>query len=298
MREQLSCPLGSRSDIVRFQWGSLILLAPAIVLLIGLFIVPVVYSFYLGFTNLMLTGPTSTSYQFTGLANVSRLIHDPTFYLSLRVTAYFVFGSVLGVVVVAMILAVALQTASRSVRLCVGSIAIITWMMPALSAGLAWYAATAAGGVLSGILGLPNEDFLAASPVLVITLANIWSITGLVMLIFSAALRNVPKEALEAAAIESAGPLRIFTRISLPVVWPTVVTSVLIVMLLSVGNFSLVYIMTQGGPGNATNILTVYSYQQAFSFQYLGYGALIGDALVVVASIVAVLYVRVSRVRI
>jgi multiple sugar transport system permease protein len=81
-------------------------------------------------------------------------------------------------------------------------------------------------------------------------------------------------------------------------VWPTVVTTVLIEVLLSLGNFSLVYIMTQGGPGNATNILPVYSYQQAFSFQNLAYGALLGDVAVLLATVFAFAYVRVSRVKI
>ncbi len=78
---------------------------------------------------------------------------------------------------------------------------------------------------------------------------------------------------------------------------PTVITTVLFIVLLSIGNFSLIYIMTQGGPFNATNILPVYSYQQAFTFQNLVYGALIGDVLVVLATILAFWYVRVSRVR-
>ena len=146
-------------------------------------------------------------------------------------------------------------------------------------------------------LGQPTADYLASAPLLVVTLANIWSLAGFVMLVFSAALRNVPTEVVEAAKIENAGPLRIFAKVTFPVIRPTVVTTVLFIVLLSIGNFSLIYIMTQGGPFNATNILPVYSYQQAFTFQNLAYGALVGDVLVILATILAFWYVRISRVR-
>ena len=89
--------------------------------------------------------------------------------------------------------------------------------------------------------------------------------------------------------------LAIFLSLTLPIMQPTIVTNILLVTLLSLANFSLIYIMTAGGPGNATNILPIYSYQQAFEFNKLGYGALIGDVIVIIATIFAYLYVRVSR---
>lgn len=294
---KVTLPSGQRMDGVRFQWGSLLLLSPAVVMLLCLLVFPVAYAFYLGFTNLSLVGPTAVNFQFTGLANFSRLIHDSVFYTSLRTTGYFVLGSVIGVVIIGMLMALALQSSSRVVRILVGSLAVIAWMMPALSAGVTWYATTVAGGEVATTLGQPTADYLASAPLLVVTLANIWSMAGFVMLIFSAALRNVPTEVLEAAKIENAGPWRIFRKITLPVIRPTVITTVLFIVLLSIGNFSLIYIMTQGGPFNATNILPVYSYQQAFTFQNLAYGALVGDVLVVLATILAFWYVRVSRVR-
>jgi multiple sugar transport system permease protein len=67
------------------------------------------------------------------------------------------------------------------------------------------------------------------------------------------------------------------------------------VVLLSLANFSLIYIMTAGGPGNATDILPIYSYQQAFQFSRLAYGALLGDVVVLIATVFAYLYVRAVR---
>ena len=291
-------PSGARLDHERYEWAGLLLLAPALLLLLGLFVGPSLYSFYLGFTNLRLIGPTSLHFQFTGLANLKTLIHDPTFISSMGTTGFFVLGSVIGAVVVGMLLALALRTGSRITRVVAGGIVVVCWMMPAVSAGLAWYATTTAGGALATVLGSPNSDFLAVSPLLVVVIANVWGLAGFVMLVFGAGLRNIPGEVLEAARVDNASPWQSFWRITFPIMRPLVTTTVLIVVLLSLGNFSLIYIMTQGGPGTATNILPVYSYQQGFVFQNLAYGALIGDALVVISTIFAVIYVKVSRVRV
>jgi ABC-type sugar transport system permease subunit len=109
-----------------------------------------------------------------------------------------------------------------------------------------------------------------------------------------AALRNIPSEAIEAAVVENASPWQRFRLIVLPLMRPTIIAVVLLVALLSLANFSLIYIMTQGGPGTATNILPLYSYEQAFTFNNLAYGALIGNVMVIIASIFGVLYVRIA----
>jgi len=75
---------------------------------------------------------------------------------------------------------------------------------------------------------------------------------------------------------------------------PTMIAVVLLTALLSLANFGLIYIMTQGGPGSSTDILPLYSYQQAFSYNNLAYGALIGDVMVLIATVFGMLYVRVA----
>jgi multiple sugar transport system permease protein len=291
-------PTEPRRDREPYRWSSLLLLGPATILLLGLFVGPSLYAFYLGFTNLKLLGPTAIHFQFTGRANLNTLIHDSTFIGSLGITGLFVLGSVVGAIVVGMLLALAMRSGSRITRVVVGGVVVVCWMMPAVSAGFAWYATSTAGGIISSLLGSPRTDLLATSPLLVVIIANIWSQTGFVMLVFGAGLRNIPGEVLEAARVENASPWQSYWRISLPMMWPLVTTTVLIVVLLSLGNFSLVYIMTQGGPGTATNILPIYSYVQGFTYDNLAYGALIGDALVVVATIFAFVYVRASKVKI
>jgi multiple sugar transport system permease protein len=292
-------PTGRRLDRVRFQWSSIPLLLPAAALLIVLFLGPVLYSFYLGFTNLDLIGPTALHYRFTGLDNVRRLIHDVVFHQSLYLTAFFVVGSgVVGATGVGLILAVAMERALGWVRLLIGAIVILCFMLPPITVAMVWYAASTANGTLTTLLGSPQSDFLHSLPMVLVSAANAWSLTGLAMILFAAALRNIPTDIMESAVLENASAVQRFGRITLPLLKPTIVTTVLLMTLLSLANFTVVYVMTGGGPGTSTMILPVYSYQQAFQFNHLAYGALIGDVMVLLATVFSILYVRVSRAKI
>ena len=284
----------TRHDKTRFQWSSLALLTPAFGLLAVLFLIPMGYAVYLGLTNLTLVGPTAIKWGFTGTQNLVRLKTDTEFWSSVWTTGFFIAGSILGVVVIGYGLASLLMRARPWMRIIVGGIVVIAWMMPAVTAGMTWYASTTGAGTFGTLTGLHNTNFLDNAPLLIVTLANIWSMTGFCMLVMGAALRNIPSEAIEAAVVENASPWQRFRLIVLPLMRPTIIAVVLLVALLSLANFSLIYIMTQGGPGTATNILPLYSYEQAFTFNNLAYGALIGNVMVIIASIFGVLYVRIA----
>ncbi|MDE3064462.1 MAG: sugar ABC transporter permease [Acidobacteriota bacterium] len=273
------------------------LLTPAFGLLAVLFLLPMGYAVYLGLTNLTLVGPTAVKWGFTGTQNLVRLKTDTTFWSSLWVTGIFIAGSIAGVVVVGYGLASLLMRARPWMRIIVGGIVVIAWMMPAVTAGMTWYASTTQGGAFSVLTGLHNTNFLDSYPLLIVTLASVWSMTGFSMLVMGAALRNIPSEAIEAAIVENASTWQRFRMIILPLLRPTIIAIVLLTALLSLANFSLIYIMTQGGPGNATNILPLYSYQQAFSYNNLAYGALIGNVMVLIATVFGVLYVRIAAQR-
>src|SRR6202167_31090 len=287
----------TRRDKSRYQWSSFGLLTPTFALLIFLFLVPMGFAVYLGLTNLTLVGPTAVKWGFTGTQNLVRLKGDTTFWSSLWVTGIFIVGSVIGVVIMGYTLASLLMRAVPWMRMIVGGIVVVAWMMPAVTAGMTWYASTTGGGAFATLLGTPNTNFLDNDPLLVVTLASVWSMTGFSMLVMGAALRNIPSEAIEAATVENASSWQRFRMIILPLLRPTMTAIVLLTGLLALANFSLIYIMTQGGPGNATNILPLYSYQQAFTYNNLAYGALIGNVMVVIATIFGVFYVRVASRR-
>jgi multiple sugar transport system permease protein len=298
MHEATPVPGGRRLDKRRFQLSSLVLALPALVLIGAGFIYGVGYSFYIGLTNLSLLGPTANNFSYTGTANINQMIHDPVFLHSLWITFLFVFGSgVIGATVIGLLLALLMQKALAGLRIIAGAITMLAFMLPPVTIAMIWYAATVPGGTFSAIIGNRSADPLFSAPLLFVSLANTWSLAGLSMLLFGGALRNIPSDVMEAASLEGAGTIRRFRTITLPLLKPTIVTCALLMTLLSLGNFTIVYLMTAGGPGTATTILPIYSYQQGFQFDHLAYGALLGNVMILLAAVVGVGYVRAVRGR-
>lgn len=272
-----------------------LLLAPAGLLLLALFLAPVAYAFYLGLTNVTLVGIHAQHYWFTGWANLQRLWQDRSFWHSLWLTAIFLFGaSVVGVTGVGMALALLMQHAHVFWQRLAGAVAILAWMLPPVTAALIWYAFSTTGGTLSLLAG-GRADPLDDHPMLIVILANVWATAGFSMMVLGSGLRGISREVLEAARMENASRLQTFVFVTLPLMRRTLVTNLLLVTLIILANYALTYIMTAGGPNDATNILPIYAYQQGFTFSNLGYGALVGDVLVLIATVFAYFYVRAVR---
>jgi multiple sugar transport system permease protein len=288
--------LGPRLDREQFQWGSLVTLAPALALLGLLFVFPVLYATYLGFTNLALVGSRSRDYTFTGLENVTRMLGDYVFIKSSWLTLIFVVGSaIIGQSVLGMAIALLLRRAVVPVRLIVGSIVIVAWVLPEITVALVWYAFSQAGGTLSILLGHRDANYLVLVPMLIVSIANLWRNVAFSMLVFSAGLRNLPTEVLEAAEVEGASVWRRYRLVILPLMRPTIVTNLLLVTILNLSEFTLIYAMTQGGPGIETMTLPLYVYQEAFVFHQLGYGTAISLVLVLIGAVFSLLFVRAAR---
>jgi multiple sugar transport system permease protein len=280
----------------RLRPSTLAWLTPAAALLIGLFLVPIGYAIYLGFTNLELLGPTAQNYSFTGLANVQRMIHDPVFWSSVKLTLVFVVGSgIIAQTILGLALALLGQRAHVTVRASVGSVVVLAWVLPEICVAFIWYAFSQAGGTLSVLAGHPNDDLLSTVPLLIVCVANAWRGTAFSMLVLSAGLRNVPQEADEAAQLEGASYWKRLLRVTLPIMRPTLMINMLLITLGTISDFTLIFAMTQGGPGNQTAILPVYMYIEAFQFNALGYGTTIALALMVIGALLSVFYIRQLR---
>jgi multiple sugar transport system permease protein len=272
------------------------MLAPGSALLLVLFLGPVLYAFYIGFTNLALVGSRSRDYSFTGLENVTRMLGDYVFIKSSWLTILFVVGSaIVGQSVLGMLLAILLRNAVVPIRAVVGSIVIVAWVLPEITVALIWYAFSQAGGTLSILLGHASSNYLVLVPMLIVSLANLWRNVAFSMLVFSAGLRNLPSEVLEAAEVEGASVWRRYRLVILPLLRPTIVTNLLLVTILNLSEFTLIYAMTQGGPGIETTTLPIYVYQEAFVFHQLGYGTAISLVLVLIGALFSLLFVRASR---
>jgi len=275
---------------------ALVWLTPAGVILGVFFIAPMIYAIYLAFTNLELLGPTAQHFNFTGTANFLRMIHDPVFWYSLKLTLVFVvLSGVVAQTVLGLALALLAQRAHFVVKTTVGAIVVLAWVVPEIAAAFMWFAFAQAHGILSDVIGRPSDDLLAYSAMVVVCVANAWRGTAFSMLILSAGLRNVPLEVEEAAQLEGASYWRRLTRITLPMIRPTIMTNMILVTLGTLSDFTLVYAMTGGGPGNATSILPVYMYIQGFTFNQLGYATMLALVLVLLGALLSVFYIRQLR---
>lgn len=289
---------GVRLDKARFNFATIPLLMPSAVLLLGMFVFPIGFAVYLGFTNLQLVGLHSSHFWFTGLQNVQFMLQDDTFYQSLWLTLVFVVGAgAVGATALGLVMALAMQNCIGLIRHITGALAIVAWTLPPTTIAIVWKASTTESGIIPILLGDSKLDLLYQHAMTVVSMANAWSLAGLSMIMFSAALKNVPKDMLEAGRLEGASAAQCLMRITLPFLKPTIVTAALLMTLLTFGNFTLIYLMTAGGPGNDTNILPVYSYLQGFKFYNLGYSALLGDVIVIFSAVLGGVFVLLGRSR-
>lgn len=280
----------------RLRLTGVVWLLPAAALTGGLFLAPMLYAVYLAFTNLQLLGPHAQQFEFTGLENLTRLIHDPSFWHSTKLTIIYVVGSgIVAQTVLGLVLALLMQKAAPAIRVPVGAVLVAAWVLPEVTAAFVWYAFAQEGGTLGLALGRDQENFLVTMPMLIVSLANTWRNTAFSMLLLSAGLRNIPHEVAEAAQIEGAGYVRRLLFITLPMMRPIIFTNLLLITLATLANFGLIFVMTQGGPGNDTSVLAVFMYIQAFQFNALGYGTMIALSMIVIGALFSLLYVRQFR---
>jgi multiple sugar transport system permease protein len=292
----LGARFGARQDRRRIDLRSMGFLAPAGILMVLLFLAPIGYALWLAFTNLQLVGPHALVYSFTGLSNLRQLVSDHEFGNALTLTVIFVVGSsILGQTILGLVLAMAMRRALTVVRLSFGAVLILAWVLPEVTAAFVWYAFGQSGGTLGHITGSPSTDYLVSQPMLTVSLANMWRSVAFSMLMFSAALRNIPTEVIEATEIEGASALRRTFSVVLPMLRGTILTNLLLVTLANISDFTLIWVMTQGGPGDATSTLPVYMYLVSFTYNSLGYGAIIGLAILFVAALFSIAYVRTLR---
>lgn len=273
-------------------------MAPA-VLLLGLFVAgPILWSGYVSFTNAALTGAAATSPEFVGLENFRRLFADPALWHSAWLTVVFTVGSaVIGQNGLGLLIAVLTRHRNRVLRNAVGVSVVSAWVLPELVAAFALYAFLNPEGTLNALLGAVglSQDWLFSAPLLAIVLGNAWRGTAFSMLVYQAALSEVPTELTEAAEVDGAGALRRFRHVTLPVIRRSVLTNLMLVTLQTLGVFTLIYVLTAGGPGDATQTLPLLMYDEAFELDEIGYGATISLVLLAVGALFAVVYARTLR---
>ncbi len=288
-----------RADRQPGPLGKSLLMLPAVFLLALFFAAPILWSIYSAFTNAALTGAAASNAQFVGLANFRHLFSDPQTRQAIWLTVVFVLGSaVFGQNLLGLTLALLMRGRNRVVRSIVGTVVVSAWVLPEIVAAFVWYAFLNEKGTLNaifGAVGLPSQNWVYTVPIGAVVLANIWRGTAFSMLVYSAALSDVPPELSDAAAVDGAGGWRRLWYVTLPLIRRSISTNLMLITLQTLSVFTLIYVMTGGGPGTKSQTLPLQMYQQAFKFSQVGLGTAIALILLCVGGAFSILYIRVLK---
>ncbi|MDI3404452.1 carbohydrate ABC transporter permease [Streptomyces cavernicola] len=287
-----SAPAGPRRSLARALPA-----APGVVLLVLFLAGPIGYCVYLAFTDLQLTGQAESS--FVGLANFREAFGDEDFLNAVWLTLVFtVVSSLLGQNTLGLTLASLMRRASRPVRTLTGGIVVVAWVLPEVVAGFLLYAFFRREGTLNAVLDwlqLPVQNWLFTLPILAVSFANVWRGTAFSMLVYSAALNEIPQEVTEAAEVDGAGGWRRMWHITLPMIRRSIGTNLMLNTLQTLSVFGLIWVMTRGGPGGRSQTLPLYMYEQAFQNHMIGYATAVALLLLVVGSLFSLVYMRLLR---
>lgn len=270
---------------------------PSVVLL-GVFLAgPILYCVYSAFTDMALTGASGA--HFVGFDNFRKAFGSSEFRASLVYTLIFtVLSAIIGQNVLGMVLALLMRSGTAWVRALVSTIVIGAWVIPEVVAGYLWSAFLGNDGSLNhilGVLSLPEQNWLFDIPILAVSLANIWRGTAFSMLVYSAALSEVPKEIEESATVDGAGTWQRLWSVTLPMIRRSIMTNLMLITLQTLSVFGLIWTMTRGGPSNKSETLPLFAYQQAFQLSQLGYGTALALVLLAIGAVFSLVYLRALR---
>jgi multiple sugar transport system permease protein len=267
--------------------------APALGLIGVFFVLPTAAALLLSFTDFdVYTVADPRRLRLIGLGNYARLLDDPRFWTALRNTAWFV--AVAGPASIAVSLAAALAVNAKLLRgrAVFRTIFFLPVVTTLVAVAMVWrYLYHPRVGLLNqllGVVGIDPIDWLGdpawALPAL--ALLAVWKNFGFNMLVFLAGLQAIPERLFEAARLDGAGPWQRLRHVTLPMLAPTFVFVGVITTIGYLQLFAEPYVMTQGGPGNATLSVVLLMYEEGFRWWNLGYGAAV--AFVLFACILAV----------
>lgn len=283
--------------ISRQVWLTLGFLVPATALVLIFIGTPVALTFFLSFTNTGLTGPLAVHPQFVGLANFVTMISSAQFWESIRASLeYLLGGGLLGQVGLGLAAALFLRTVPKWIRQSLVVLIVLAWVVPEIVGAFVWSAfLQTPGGLLDAfvqIFGISGRAWLYQNPMLFVILAHAWKGAAFSMLVLGAAIESIPKELIEAARVDGARSFAMLTRVTLPMIRNALATVLVLVTLWTLADFTLIFILTGGGPLFQTDVLTVFTYQNSFSFYELGYGTALSLVLLVISGVLSLIYLR------
>ncbi len=284
------------NPIMRFldRHAAYVLVLPTVVAIVLINLYPLLYAAVLSFQEAKLGTAAPI---FIGLDNYRRLMADPEIWNAIRITLIFTLFSVVGSVLIGLGLALLLNSGFRG-RGIVRSLFIIPWAIPAFVAALIW------AWMFNDQFGIINAGLkqlgIARPPIWLdrnnaiwsLILVMIWKSFPFQLVVMLAGLQSIPAEMYDAAAVDGANSRQAFWSITLPLLRPVAMVSILLASINAFHYFPIPWILTGGGPSKATNVLAIEAYTVAFNAGDMGYGAAGAMLMFFFIMIGALVYVR------
>lgn len=281
-----------------FQWVPYLFIGIPVIYSLVFSGYPLVKGLQLSFTNAKLLNPNGGNW--IGVGNYGQLLANPATWASIGVTLLYTLLVVLASVMLGLASALLINQSFFG-RIVVRGMLTIPWAVPTVAVSLVFiWMFNDGSGVFNGLteaLGLGSFGWLTDPDVALfsVTLATLWKVTPFVMLVLLAALQSVPADLVEAARVDGASPLMVFRMVTIPAIVPTLRVVVLLMTIWSFRRFEIIWLLTGGGPANATNTMVVSVYRTAFNNNDLGLASALGMIGVVMSLAVTAIYVMVER---
>ncbi len=273
------------------------LLLPSFLFVLVFIFYPISESVRLSFYRMILTLPW-LGQQFVGLENFADLLSDPVAMRSLFTTLVFVAVTIPLELILGLGMALVMNEVFRG-RGLLRAVVLIPWAIPTVVSSQMWrFIFNDRYGLFNFVLfGDQTSEYLAplAHPQLAlaaIMMAEVWKTTPFAALILLAGLQTIPDELYEAASIDGATAWQKFRHVTLPLIKPALLLALLFRTIDALRVFDLVFVMTQGGPADATNVLQFYGYKKSFAEGMLGYGSAIAVGVFLLSLILSLVYIR------
>jgi len=273
-------------------------LAPALLLLAAFYLVPILDVVRLAFGDATLLRP-ATGY---GLRGVGEVLARPALPGVLRATALFTAASVIGILALGLLVAL-LVVRGETRRLrgmgVLRTVVLTAWVVPGIANGLIWQMlfSEAPFGALNStlaVMGLDPVRWLSdpVNAMISAVIANVWQGTAFAMIVFYAARKGLSSDLYAAASIDGAGPLARFFYITLPQMRPAILVATILVTIQTLNTFDVILALTGGGPGRATEVLSLFTFNTVFYNFDLSGGSVLAIILVLMAFVLTFLYIR------
>ena len=284
--------------IARFidDYFIVIVLGLTFLVLFSVVLIPTIYVFLLSFFEVAISGEM----RFIGLGNFARALSDSDFWQFTYQTLIYTGGSVAMSFTIAFVCALALNKL-RHLQGMLRSLILLPWVIPPAIAGLIWrWMLTDTNGIINDLfvnrLGILSKNilFLGITPWarLSVIVADSWTRIPFMTILLLAGLQSISQVYYESAKVDGANWLQQLTKITVPLMRSTMLVTLMIVTMLILRTYSIIFVITDGGPADTTQVLTTYIYNNTVRYWELGYGSALSVILLIIVVLITLYYTR------